>query len=98
MMKIIRYLIVLSIGSLTIAGSFGQPGQRSEAINVFIDCERIDENFLRENIPFVNYVRDKEDPSLFILGSSQRTGGLGRKYIFIFIGQKNFTGINDTLS
>jgi hypothetical protein len=98
MMKIVRYLIVLSFGYFAVASSFGQAGQRSEAINVFIDCESIDEDYLRENIPFVNYVRDKEDASLFILGSSQITGGHGRKYIFTFIGQKNFAGINDTLS
>jgi len=56
-------------------------------------CQR--EHILRE-IPYVNWVRDRADADVHILGTSQSTGG-GREFIFNFIGLRAFEGHSDTL-
>ncbi|MFC2084877.1 hypothetical protein ACFLS9_07465 [Bacteroidota bacterium] len=70
---------------------------REDAIHVFVDCHRCDQNYIREEIQFVNFVLDRSDADVHVLYTSQRTGGDGREYTLTFIGQTEFEGINDTL-
>jgi len=70
---------------------------RESAVKVFIDCDRCDINYIREQIPYVNYVRDVREAQVYILETSENTGSGGRKYTFIFQGQEDYQGINDTL-
>lgn len=59
--------------------------------NVYLDCSSCDVNYIRTNITFVNYVRDQEDASIYLLINNQRTGGGGQEYTLIFseIGVEN---------
>jgi len=66
--------------------------------NVYIDCRYCGFNYLRENVTFVNYVRDRHQADIHILVTSERTGSGGRKYMLEFIGQQDFDGMNDTLT
>jgi hypothetical protein len=70
---------------------------RDLAVRIFIDCDRCDMNYIREEIPYVNYVRDVKEAQVYLRETSQRTGSGGREYSFIFLGQENFQGMNDTL-
>lgn len=70
---------------------------REEALRVFLDCGNCDFNYLRREIPFVNYVRDRKDAELHILVTTQSTGGGGVEYTFKFIGLDRFLGIDDEL-
>ena len=72
-------------------------GQREDAVRIFIDCQRCDMNFIREEIPYVNYVRDVKEAQVYILETSEMTGSGGRKYTYAFVGQEEFLGRNDTL-
>ena len=54
-------------------------------------------NYIREEIPYVNYVRDVKEAQLYILETREHTGSGGNKYTYAFIGQKEFNGKNDTL-
>ncbi len=54
-------------------------------------------NYIREEIPYVNYVRDVREAQLYILETRQSTGSGGSQYTFSFTGQKEFKGLNDTL-
>jgi len=71
--------------------------QRENGLRIFIDCARCDMNFIREEVPYVNYVRDVKEAQLYILETSEMTGSGGRKYTYTFVGQLEFSGINDTL-
>ena len=71
--------------------------QRQNAIKVFIDCAHCDMNYIRDEIPYVNYVRDVKEAQVYILETSENTGSGGRKYTFAFVGQKEYEGKNDTL-
>lgn len=52
--------------------------------NVYLDCDACDVNYIRTNVTFVNYVRDQDDASIYLLINDQRTGGGGREYTLIF--------------
>ncbi len=92
---------VLVLSSLQLSASeLLVPGavEDKDVPNIFLDCNRCDFDYLRENITFVNYVRDRKDALVHILVSTQRTGGGGREYTLIFHGQKQYAGKSDTLS
>jgi len=66
--------------------------------NVYINCYYCDYDFLRENVTFVNYMRDRHQADIHILVTSQYTGSGGREYMLEFIGQHDFVGMKDTLT
>ncbi len=68
------------------------------APKIFLDCNACDKDFIRTEIPFVNYVRDRHDAEVHVLVTSQSTGSGGREYSFLFLGQGKYAGMNDTLS
>jgi hypothetical protein len=69
---------------------------KKTAPKVFIDCGVCDIDYIRTEITFVNYVRDRKEADVHVLVTSLRTGGGGREYTIAFIGQNRFDGINDT--
>ena len=71
--------------------------QRNEALNIFIDCESCSMDFIKDEISFVNYVRDQNDAQLYIMITNQATGSGGNEFTINFIGQKNFSNHKDTL-
>ncbi len=70
---------------------------RNSAVKVFIDCNTCDLEFIKRKIDFVNYVRDTKEAQVHILFTKQTAGNGGKEYGFIFIGEKEFKGKNDTL-
>jgi hypothetical protein len=74
-----------------------QVNLRQDAVKIFIDCRFCDMNYIRQQIPYVNYVRDMREAEVYILETRQNTGSGGNEYTFTFIGQNQFEGKNDTL-
>ncbi|MFO7574318.1 MAG: hypothetical protein R6W67_04085 [Bacteroidales bacterium] len=71
--------------------------QRADALKIFIDCDRCDRTFIKESIPYVNYVNNSDDADVFIIMTRRGTGGGGTEHLISFSGQKIYTGIKDTL-
>ncbi len=71
--------------------------KRDKALKVFLDCRTCDMNFTREEIPYVNYVRDVKEAEVFVLVSSQAAGSGGTQFTYTFKGQDKYLGMNDTL-
>jgi hypothetical protein len=71
--------------------------KRVNGLRIFIDCARCDMNYIREEVPYVNYVRDVKEAQLYIMETSDMTGSGGRRYTYAFVGQQEFAGMNDTL-
>ncbi|MEK7726785.1 MAG: hypothetical protein AAB354_00160 [candidate division KSB1 bacterium] len=71
---------------------------QKDALNIYLDCDSFcDFDFIRTEIPYVNYVRDRKEAQLHVLITTQRTGSGGREHTLSLIGQHNFAGLNDTL-
>ena len=70
---------------------------RKDAVRFFLDCDFCDINYIRREIPYVNYVRDVKEAQVYTLLTTQRAGNGGREYTYSFEGQHEFAGMNDTL-
>ncbi|MGD9346300.1 MAG: hypothetical protein PVH84_10580 [Candidatus Aminicenantes bacterium] len=74
-----------------------QKGLKNSAPKVFIDCRRCDRDYIRTEITFVNYVRDRQDADVHVLITTQRTGSGSQEYTIEFIGQNDYSNIGHTL-
>ena len=54
-------------------------------------------DYIRKEIPYVNYVRDIKDAGLYIISTYQTTGSGGGEYSYFLVGQKENAGMRDTL-
>ena len=70
---------------------------RKDAVKIFLDCQSCDMNYTRQQIPYVNFVRDVKEAQVFILITQQNAGSGGTQYTLTFQGLGIFNGINDTL-
>jgi hypothetical protein len=67
-------------------------------LRVFLDCGPCDFDYVREEVPVVDYVRDRAVADVHVLVTTQDTGGGGEEYIFNFIGLGALEGRADTLT
>jgi hypothetical protein len=67
------------------------------APRIFLDCQRCDRDYVRTEIDWINYVRDRKEADVHILGTVQRTGSDGWEYTFEFIGNNEFSDITHTM-
>ena len=66
---------------------------RKDALNVFMDAS----DYVRKEIPYVNYVRDIKDAGVYIITTSQTTGSGGSEFTYFLVGQNENAGMRDTL-
>ncbi len=77
------------------------PGQedidavKKSAPRVFIDCDYCDLNYIKTEITFVNYVRDRKEAQVHVLVTLLSTGGGGVEYTMNFSGQHEYKGLDD---
>lgn len=69
-----------------------------DALRVFVDCNTdCDFDYFREQITFVNHVRDRQVAQVHVLITGQRTGSGGTEYTLKFVGLREFAGLEDEL-
>lgn len=71
---------------------------RDEAVRVFLDCPSCDEQYMRTEITFVSYVRDRTVADVHVLVTTQGTGGGGTQYSLKFIGLGRFRDVDNSLT
>ena len=71
---------------------------RQDAVKVFIDCSSCDMSYTRQEIPWINYVRDVREAQVYVLVTRQNSGNGGDLYTYIFHGMDVFAGMDDTLA
>jgi hypothetical protein len=97
------FVLILTL-SVSLDSLYGQAAPeavdtvRKNAIKVFLDCRTCDMNYIREEIPYINYVRDVTEAQVFILVTNMSAGSGGSQYTYTFQGQHAFKGMNDTLT
>ena len=70
---------------------------QKQAPRVFLDCDFCDIDYIRTEITFVNYVRDRKEAQIHVLVTTLSTGGGGTEYTLTFSGQQEFAGRDDVL-
>ena len=69
-------------------------------VKLFIDCSGFwgcDSDYFRENLTFVDHVRDRAVADVHVLITGQSTGAGGQEATLAFIGRGPFDHVNDTL-
>lgn len=92
-----RFTAVLVVVAAMI-GAVAAPAGAQDVLRVFLDCAQCDFNNLRQDITFVNYVRDKTDADVHVLVSTQNTASGGSEYTLDFIGQGSFAAQGQRLT
>jgi hypothetical protein len=103
--RVLSLLLCLSV--LVPAGSFAQtqtppvtppqaqtpgPPGSAQRLRVYLDCFDCFSTYLREEITWVDFVREVQDADVTILSNSQQTGGGGREVVLRFIGRGRLAG------
>ncbi len=100
-MKACRFYIILSsfilLMSVFSPAQFRIPRVVQEPPRVFIDCHQCDMNYIRSELSFVSFVRERTEADVHILITIQGTAGGGREYTLNFIGRNNFYDVHHTL-
>ena len=92
-MKKILLTGLILLGYSAVSGQTVADTLRKDALNVFMEAS----DYVRKEIPYVNYVRDIKDAGLYIISTTQMTGSGGREFTYFFIGQNENQGMRDTL-
>jgi hypothetical protein len=67
------------------------PAAAQDTLKVFLDCgDNCDFDFLRQEITYLNYVRDRKDADIHVLVTTQNTGTGGREYVIQYLGVGRF--------
>ena len=68
-------------------------------LRVYLDCQyECDFDFLRTNVAFVDWVRDRQASDIHLLVTTQTTGGGGWNWTLKFIGAGALAGVDETLA
>ena len=73
------------------------PSTAPQLLRVFLDCQyECDTEYLRQNVQFVDYVRDRTVADVHVLVTTQGTGGGGSAWTLKFIGLGRFDKVDRT--
>jgi hypothetical protein len=109
-MKRFSLFCFIALAGLASAPALSQPRElkpqvvppeemRSIAPNIYLDCSRrnCDFDFIKTEITFVNYVRDRQSADVHIIVTRQTTGSGGSDYTISFMGLRRHKGKDATL-
>lgn len=79
------------------ADALAQAAPPPARLRVYLDCGECFAEYLRDQIKWVDFVRQPQDAEVVLLSSSRETGGGGREYLLRFVGAGRFQGTNKEL-
>jgi len=79
--------------------SYGQTADTTDdgILQVYLDGVDYYQDYIRQEVVFVNYVRDRFSAQIHLLITGQSTASGGIDFNLFFIGQQQFSGSQDTL-
>jgi hypothetical protein len=96
-MSLIACVLALGLGGARAASGQGVKPPHA-MVRVFLDCGRCDEDYLKKEVIFIDYVRNREDSDVHVLVTTQETGGGGTQWTLKFIGLGPYAGSDQTLT
>lgn len=100
---VLEVSFLLKIGSISVyaqseTDSIEERNNQSDNLNLlpslFIDCSFCDDDHIRQEITFVNYVRDPEQANIHLFITRTRLSRGGAEYEISFIGLRRFEDLN----
>lgn len=70
---------------------------RAQATRVYLDLPETYQEYVKTEVPYVNYMRDRALAEVHILLTEQTTGSGGTEYTITLIGRGEYATVNDTL-
>lgn len=96
-----RYLLLILVvaGALpaSTASTASAQTAASARLRVYLDCRQCFSDYLRDQITWVDFVRQPQDADVVLLSNTQDTGGGGTEYLLRFVGAGRFQGTNKNL-
>jgi len=97
----VRRATARSLAMLTCFGAFAQPAASQDVetemparLAIFLDCTFCDEAFVRQEMTYLDHVRDREVAGVHVLVTQENTGAGGRAQTFDLIGLGPFQGMD----
>lgn len=89
--------LMVFLGCFAAMSPVAAQGDEMEApsrIALFLDCNFCDETFIRQEMPYLDHVRDREVADVHVLVTREGTGSGGEARTIDLIGQGLFDGLN----
>jgi hypothetical protein len=90
-------ILFLSFAGFSQQAEIQPDSLQNDGARIFMDCRSCDMNYTRQEIPYVNYVREVKEAQVYVLVTNQSSGSGGMQYTYTFEGLQDFKGMNDTL-
>ena len=101
-LSLVLLLVFLPGLAVRVRAQVSEPdAEEFRSVRLFMDCKAIDcfnMDYFRQEVPFVDWVRDVQDANLYLLITAQGTGAGGMSMELIYRGREHFDGMADTLS
>ncbi len=91
MKKVVLFAVIISFSQL-----FSQ--ENKATLKIFLNCKNCDITYIKQNLDFVEFVRDQKDADAHLLFRTQINGSGGTIYEIEFIGQNNYSEIQDNIT
>jgi hypothetical protein len=95
-MMIATLVGLLSVSPAALAQAPPAAQAASPRLRVYLDCDCY-QDYLRDEIRFVDFVRQPQDADVHLLARTSDTGGGGRETVLRFIGRGRFAGHDEEL-
>lgn len=91
-MKKLLLIISLLLSLSTIAQE-----RKFTKLKVFVDCAFCDMTYLMQEMNYLNFVRNTDDADVYVMVTTQTTGGGGTGYTLKFTGQNQYEHIYNSI-
>ncbi len=98
-MKVLLFALAISLIDLTSIAQTDTTNQTND-LKIFYDCQGddCDVTFIKQNLEYVQFMRDRKYADVHVLITTQRNGSGGNQTLLRFIGRNEFTHLSDTLT
>lgn len=93
-----KKIILIHLLFIFINEGISQEDSVKAVLKVYINCEECDLAYMRQELPYINYVRDRRLAQVQVITSEQSTASGGSEYSLQFLGLNEFDKMNDTLT
>lgn len=91
-MKKLANLLLLAFFFSTLAAQ-----EKTDALRLYVDCSFCSLDYLRQHLPYLEYVRGRQLADVHLIASQWPTAARGKEVRYELIGQGRFAGLADSL-